>query len=392
MGANGETVIKILHVVMALDVGGLETWLLKVLQNLDHRRFQIDILVHYPEKGLLEDQAAELSKVLRLPHLSNPLYYAREFRQLLLEHGPYQVVHSHLALGGFHLRWALQVGVPVRIVHTHSDEDQRAHHLSLPRRLARKVSHHQIRCHATVGLAVSRQAAQGRFGPHWQDDPRFQILPCAIPLDAFTGGVDRSSVRQALNLPESAFVMGHVGRFVPEKNHDLLIEIAAEVCQRLPEVYLLLVGDGPLHQQLEDKVQSLGLTTRVVFLGFRHDVPEILRGAMDLFLFPSRYEAAPVAVMEAQAAGLPCVIADTIPEEVVVIPELVQRVSLNAGPGGWVEAVLDARSNTTAMTPFDAAGRMRGTLLDLDANVRHLEALYMIGQRIDCRPIDDEIR
>lgn len=113
---------------------------------------------------------------------------------------------------------------------------------------------------------------------------------------------------------------------------------------------------------------------------------------MDLFLFPSRYEAAPVAVMEAQAAGLPCVIADTIPEEVVVIPELVQRVSLNAGPGGWVEAVLDARSNTTAMTPFDAAGRMRGTLLDLDANVRHLEALYMIGQRIDCRPIDDEIR
>lgn len=378
--STGAKAVKILHVLFKLDPGGLENWLMQVLRRLDRQRFEIDFLVHSPEKGLFEDQAVALGgRVLRLPYTSIPLHYAREFRRLLAEHGPYQAIHSHLALGGFHLRWAHQIGVPVRIVHTHSDEDQRARHHPLWRRLARKVSQHQIRRYATVGLAVSRQAAQGRFGPRWQEDQRFQILPCAIPLDAFTGRVDRGSVRRSLGLPESAFVLGHVGRLVPEKNHGLLIDLAAEVCRRLPEAYLLLVGDGPLRRQLEDRVRSLNLAARVVFTGFRDDISEILQGAIDLFLFPSQYESAGMAMVEAQAAGLPCLISDTIPEEVVVVPELVQRVPLTGGPRGWAEAVLANRHHKAFMNTLEAAGRIRGTLFDLDANIRYLEALYSAG-------------
>ena len=189
------------------------------------------------------------------------------------------------------------------------------------------LSRHLIRRHATMGLAVSRLAARGRFGPHWQEDSRFRILPCAISLDAFSGQVDRASVRRSLGLPESAFVLGHVGRFVPEKNHGFLIEIAAEVCRRVPEAHLLLVGDGPLRPAMEEKLVALGLSKRVTFTGLRQDVPKLLQGAIDIFLFPSLYEGLGIAVVEAQASGLPCLIADTISREVEVIPELVQWLS-----------------------------------------------------------------
>lgn len=379
--------VKVLHVLFQLNPGGLENWLLQVLRRLDRQRFEIDFLVHHPEKGLYEDQAVALGgRVLRLPYTSTPLHYGREFRRLLAEHGPYQAIHSHLALGGFHLRWAHQAGIPLRIVHTHADEEQRRHTASLRRRLTLNLSRYLIRRYATLGLAVSRQAAQGRFGPDWQDDPRFQILPCAIPLDSFTGRVDGGSVRRSLGLPESAFVLGHVGRLVPEKNHGLLIDLAAEVCRRRPKAYLLLVGDGPLRQQLELQVRSLGLAERVVFTGFRNDISEILQGAVDLFLFPSKYESAGMAVVEAQAAGLPCLISDTIPEEVVVIPELVQRVSLTGGPRGWAEAVLAHRHRKAFKNPLEAAGQIRGTLFDLETNVRHLEAFYaralLFGARV----------
>lgn len=368
--------IKILHVLNALEIGGLENWLLQVLRKLDRRRFQVDILLHSPKKGFLEEQAADLSRVLRLPHFSNPLFYAREFKRLLIEQGPYQVIHTHLALGGFHLWWAHQVNIPIRIIHTHSDEFNRGKQVPYWRRLGRKISHYLIRRYATVGLAVSRLAAQGRFGTHWDKDPRFHIFPCAIDLTAYDGKVERRRIRQALNIPESSFVMSHVGRFVPEKNHDLLIDIAAEVCQRLPEAYLLLVGDGPLRHYLEDRARALNLTSHIVFTGFRNDIAEILQGAVDLFIFPSKFESAGMALIEAQAAGLPCLISDAIPEEVLVIPELIERIPLNTSLKVWVEAVMQNQHNKNSMNKLDAIRRIRGTIFDIEANIRCLELYY----------------
>jgi glycosyltransferase involved in cell wall biosynthesis len=187
-----------------------------------------------------------------------------------------------------------------------------------------------------------------------------------------------------LSIPESAFVLGHVGRMVPEKNHAFLIDLAADLCRRLPEAYLLLVGDGSMRHRLEDQVRSLGLTQKVLFTGFRDDIAEILQGAMDLFLFPSSYESAGMALVEAQAAGLPCLITDTIPEEVVIIPELVERASLNDGPRGWAEAILANWKHKASLNPIEAVARLRGTLFDLEANVSYLQELY--STVLSCRP------
>jgi glycosyltransferase involved in cell wall biosynthesis len=374
--STGTKAVKILHVLFHLEPNGLETWLIRMLQHLDRQLFETDLLLHSPVKGLLEDQAATLARVLRLPHLSNPLYYAHDFQHLLAEHGPYQVIHSHLALSGFHLRWAHQAGIPVRISHVHSNDEERSRGASLPRRLMLSLSRHLIKRHATMGLAVSRLAARGRFGPHWQKDSRFRLLPCAISLNAFGGQVDRASIRRSLSLPESAFVLGHVGRFVPEKNHSFLMEIAAEVCRRVPAAYLLLVGDGPLRPAMEKKLADLGLSKRVIFTGNRQDVPRLLQGAMDIFLFPSLYEGLGISVVEAQVSGLPCLIADTISQEVEVIPELVQWLSLSAGSRSWADAVLATMGHQVALSPRVALERVRQTAFDLEFNVRYLKALY----------------
>ncbi|NLZ51832.1 MAG: glycosyltransferase family 1 protein [Thermoanaerobacteraceae bacterium] len=156
--------------------------------------------------------------------------------------------------------------------------------------------------------------------------------------------------RKALGLADNAFVVGHVGRFHPLKNHSFLVDVFAEIYKRNKNAVLLLIGDGERKAEIETKVQKLGLAQAVLFLGVRSDV-NLLMQAMDVFVFPSRYEGLGVSLIEAQAAGLPCVISDAIPQEVGVVDYLIKRVSLEKDVIEWAEAVLGCpqqeRVNTT---------------------------------------------
>jgi glycosyltransferase involved in cell wall biosynthesis len=136
-------------------------------------------------------------------------------------------------------------------------------------------------------------------------------------------------------------VIGHTGRFFAPKNHGFLAEIAAETSLRHPQVRLLLVGDGPDRPAIEQKLRELNLTSRTIFAGVRSDVPSLLQ-AMDVFVFPSLWEGLPLTVLEAQAAGLPCVISDVISRETDVVPGLTRRVPLNAGAGHWAAEALSS--------------------------------------------------
>src|SRR5262249_49008326 len=140
-----------------------------------------------------------------------------------------------------------------------------------------------------------------------------------------------------------AFVIGHVGRFAEQKNHRFVLEVFAEVARREANAWLLLVGEGDLRPSIQSELFRRGLGERVVSTGSRADIRRLLLGAMDLFLFPSLYEGSPVVLIETQAAGLPCVISDTISPEAVVVEGLVERLSLSESAGKWADAVLSPR-------------------------------------------------
>jgi glycosyltransferase involved in cell wall biosynthesis len=147
----------------------------------------------------------------------------------------------------------------------------------------------------------------------------------------------RSQVRGELGLGDE-LVLGHVGRFVPQKNHDFLMDIFAETAKRSPEVKLLLMGTGPLEDQVRRKVNELGLTDRVHFLGVRSDVNRILQ-AVDVFVLPSLYEGLGIVAVEAQATGVRCVISDTVPT-VCAMTDLVEFAALSESPAHWADVIL----------------------------------------------------
>ncbi len=370
--------IRILQVVGGMPRHGSETWLMNVLRNIDRTRFQMDFLVHTHEPQAYEAEAKALgSQVIRCLHPSRPWLYAKNFKQVLRQYGSYDVVHSHIHhYSGFVLRLAEQVGIPLRIAHSHSDTRQIEAEASLFRQAYCKLMRYWIARYSTTGLSVSKASAPALFGPHWQQDPRWQVVPCGIDLAPFKNAVDATIVRSELGIPPDALVLGHAGRFHPAKNHDFLVEIFAEVCKQAPQAYLLLVGEGDLRGAIAQKVAQLGLTKQVIFTGLRSDVHRLMRGAMDVFLFPSRYEGLGLALVEAQASGLPCIFSDVIPEEADILPPLVHRIALSEDAKYWANQVLAAQHSKLKMDSLISAQESEQIEFDILHKIKNLERLY----------------
>ena len=337
--------IRILHVVGGMNRGGVETWLMHLLRHSNRQLFHMDFMVHASQPCAYDYEIAALgSRIIHcLPH-TRPWRYVRNLMHILREDGPYDVMHSHVHhFSGFLLHMAHLAGVPVRIAHSHSDTSL-SDGGAAPGRLAYlRLMKHLIRTNATGGLAASRKAASALYGHNWENDSRWRLLYCGIDLEPFRQKTDPGRVRAELGIPSDACVIGHVGRFHEAKNHRFLTEIAFEIAKREPHMRLLLVGDGPLRSQVEQKTTQLGLNGKVIFAGLRSDVPRLMSRAMDVFVFPSLYEGLPLALLEAQAAGVPCISSDTIAEEASVVSPLVRRMSLSRPPSEWADAVLAMR-------------------------------------------------
>jgi glycosyltransferase involved in cell wall biosynthesis len=332
--------MKILQVVGSLNRGGVETWLAQMLHHIDRQRYSMDFLVHTIVPGALDKEITKLGAriIPCLPCLNDghPLRYARNFRRILRECGPYDCVHSHIHhSSGYILMLAGIMGVPVRIAHSHNDTSAIDRTYPSPRRLYCSVMNVLIRRFATIGLAVSRSAAPSLFSDSWTSDKRWRLCPLGIDLHPFSVEVNPHAIREELGIAQNSFVIGHVGRFADQKNHRFLVEIAERLSRIEPRAVFLLVGEGPLKPRIEALVRERGLSANFIFLGVREDVQRLMIGAMDCFLFPSWYEGLGLVLWEAQAAGLTCIISDTIPQEASVATKLVRRLSLDSAPEVW---------------------------------------------------------
>jgi glycosyltransferase involved in cell wall biosynthesis len=242
--------IRILHMLGTMNPGGVETWLMHALRNIDRNTFHMDFCTFGTEAGLYAGEADELgSIVLRCSKSANLWSFRRRFRRILRE-GSYQIAHSHVHLfSGALLRWAKAEGVPIRIAHSHNTSDGRPN--TGMRRFYRRLMKSWIDRYATHGLAASSAAAVALFRENWQADGRFRVLHCGIDLHPFQEPVDRRKVLKELGIPADALVVGHVGRFDPQKNHRFLLDVARETLKRRPDVHFLLVCDGPLRVEIE---------------------------------------------------------------------------------------------------------------------------------------------
>ncbi len=328
--------IRVLQVVTHMERGGLESMLMNYYRHIDRTQVQFDFLVHRQERAAFDDEIEALGgKIYRLPRL---VPWSGTYRHALNaffdEHPEYRVVHVHQdCLSSIALKSAAQHGVPVRIAHSHSANQDK--NWKYPIKLWYK---RQIPRYATTLFTCGQAAGDWMFG-----GAPFQVIHNAIDTLAYRyDAASRSAMRQQLGLSEE-LTIGHVGRFNPPKNHPFLLEIFAALLKREPNAVLLLVGGGDDLPKIQAKAQALGISGRVRFLGVRSDVADLMQ-ATDVFVFPSLYEGLPVTMVEAQAAGLPCLISDCIPRECILIPELVTPLPLTATSDTWAEKALALRA------------------------------------------------
>ncbi|WP_295813704.1 glycosyltransferase family 1 protein [uncultured Deinococcus sp.] len=334
-----------------MNRGGVETWLMNILRNISRNDVAFDFLVHKGEGAAYDGEITDLgAKRIFCRWPDNPIKYGWNFIKILRENGPYDVIHSHVHhFSGFVLLLAWLAGVPIRIAHSHSSATSELGTPNLRRTVYYLFTKYLIQTTSTVGLAASEKAAVSLFGDDWADDKRWKVVYCGVDLSAFDIKVDKVSMRKRLGISDNAFVIGHVGRFDKPKNHQFLLEVFNELQKIIPTSVLLLVGDGALKSTVQDMSQELGISDKVIFTGAVSNVSEIMLGCMDIFVFPSINEGLGLALIEAQAANLVCIVSDSVPYE-VKISKGVYFIPLNIGSAAWANIIsmnINQRNNET---------------------------------------------
>lgn len=366
--------VRVLHVLGDLGRGGAETWAFQLFGEMDPSRVRLEFLVH-GLAGHYKERLLSLGARIHYPgNPRHPLRYTRALQELLRLQGPFLAVHSHVGyFSGCIVRTARRVGIPGRIVHARNSSDgcRGTPYRILYRRLMRQW----MLVHSTALMAVSREAALGLFGPAGGDPSRCRILT-GLDFSPFSS-VERSGrIRRELKIPNGAPLVGHVGSFRRQKNHAWFVEVAKVLAARLPEVFFLAVGEGGLRPQIEKAVKSANLEARFRFAGERGDIPAVL-AEMDAFLFPSFHEGMPRALLEAQAAGLPCVASDVISADSGAVPEAVTFLSLEVPAATWALAVEKAlRLGRSPEVGQRAVQQFAARGLTIEGNARILTEFY----------------
>jgi glycosyltransferase involved in cell wall biosynthesis len=338
--------IRVLQLLAMLDNGGVEKWVVDLSEQGSTQGLAMDIAVVHEVYGLFARRARGLGiPIFHCAASENPFRFVRNLRRLLREHGPYDAIHCHIhAYSGFAVLAAWLEGVRARVVHSHNVV--RNSSKSPVRRAYGAIARGLIGMFATAGMGPSTASTEDLLGRGWRKDRRWRVLRCGIDLTPFRAPVPATSSRAAFGIRAGALVLGSVGRLSEEKNSEFLVDVLAAVLERAPNAYLLLIGEGALRDRLAAKARDGGFGERLLLPGVRPDVVAILRNVVDVFVFPSPppprgNEALPIAVVEAQAAGLPTVISDGITTEAIVVPELVTQIPEAAGARRWAEVVLD---------------------------------------------------
>ncbi len=373
---SSENKIRVLHFTIANTGGGITKFVLRLWKYIDRERYQFDFVTMSTYLDFAEELEAEGCKIF---YLST---YAEDDRDKfikevteILDNG-YDIVHLHTSWWrGFLLEdIAREKKVPKIIVHSHNTDVHIKENQS--RQDARKLHFEQRELltedKATDFIACSEEAAEWLYGDKISKN-KVHIIPYAIEIDNYTFNSDlRESYRTKLGLKSDDYVIVHVGRFAYQKNHDFLLEVFKSISEEHENTILLLVGIGELEEQIRSRVYQYKLDNKVLFLGKRDDVNCIMQAA-DIFAFPSRFEGFGIVLIEAQAAGLKCIVSNEIP----AIAKITKNIEfLPLDQERWKENLQKYRNGYNRE---DMSEIMENSGFGMSTLVRKIEDIYFEG-------------
>ena len=335
--------VRILHILGNTQLGGAESRIMDLYRHMDRSVVQFDFVVHSKEEGYFNEEIRKLGgRIFRVPRFRvlNYFSYCRAWKKLLQEHrdadgrSEFHMIQGHMtSTAAIYLPIARKCGIETTIAHARSAGVDKGLKGILTRFLRcnlSKKADYLFTCSELAGISV--------FGKKAVEQGRTRFLPNDIDCQKFAPDpLVREKIRRELGI-EKCYVIGHVGRFHYAKNHEYLLRVFAELVKRKTRDYvLLLLGEGSGMEDIRILSRELGIGDKVYFLGNKSNVNDYYQ-AMDYFVYPSRFEGMPGTIVEAQTAGLRCLMSDTICKEVIAT-ELVTTRSIREDPGLWADEI-----------------------------------------------------
>lgn len=368
-GNRMEEPIRILHVLGGLSLGGAESRIMDLYRHVDRQKMQFDFLVHAQGREHFDEEVEAMGgRIYRVPRFKvyNWFSYKKALQRFFAAHHAFRAVHGHMtSTAAIYLPIAKKAGIPIVMGHARS-----AGVAGGIKGILTKWMRRPLKRRADYCLACSKEAGEAVYGKKWVDKGKVEVIPNAIDAEKYRYDEDvRNEMRRKLDLSDR-LVIGHVGSFREAKNHVFLVRVFAEIYKKRKDAVLLLIGDGVLRETVEKQVLEAGLKEAVRFLGNQAKVSPYYQ-AMDYLVFPSLYEGLPGTVIEAQAAGLRCLVSDAVTKE-AKITELAEFYSLRRTASEWAARILESCA-------YERKGRLsevRRAGFDINAQAARYDALY----------------
>ncbi|SDN32386.1 Glycosyltransferase involved in cell wall bisynthesis [Paenibacillus sp. yr247] len=376
---NDKEPLRILHIPGSMEVGGVQSMIMNLYRRIDRTKIQFDFIYFCNETCHYDDEITQMGgRIFHCPSIKE-VGVIRSLKILtqIIQKGKYQyeVVHVHTQFNaGLSLLAARLAGVKKRICHAHSTSDAGGDHYF--RSMYRYMMRMLIRFNSTLKLACGELAGQYLYGSKESVRNDFTVFPNAIDLSQYDF-IDvniSKAIRHKLGISEKELVLGNVSRFAEEKNHNFLIAIVEQLKKRIEEFKLILVGDGPLFEDIKQLVKKKGLEKHVLFLGVRSDVNQLMN-IFDVFLLPSRYEGVALVLIEAQAAGIKSVVSTGVPKEVDMGIGGIQFISLENDISIWIDEIL-AEARKPLIDKEAALRNLIDRGYDITEGVKRVASIY----------------
>lgn len=370
-----ENKVRVLLVLDQIDRNsGVSSVVMNYYANIDRSKVSMDFLLYEkPKDRVLAYLKINGSNVYDSGHPTKLgiQTYQRVIQSFFKEHeGEYQVVHVHIPNAAFVvLKYAKKYGVQTRIIHSHNSRGADGQ----IKKIRNYVLNKKGISYANQYFACSKSAGEFLFGK--KHSKQVTVIRNAISLDKYRFDFNaRTRMRRELQIGENTLLLGHVGRFVPQKNHSFLVKIANCLKDKNIDFKMLLLGGGELENQIREQVASGGLQEQVIFAGVVSNAKEYM-DAMDIFVLPSLYEGLPCVCVEAQANGLPCLISSNVTKE-VELSDKVRFLEIK-DPDQWVNAILEMSKLKRIEKNLEETGCFRLHEYDIISQAKNLEEKYL---------------